>query len=44
MTETFEHLFGGWKLARARLIESAIIVLACIATFAVMWVKSGSQV
>ena len=25
---------------RARLIESAIIVLACIATFAVMWVKS----
>ena len=27
---------------RARLIESAIIVLACIATFAVMWIKSGS--
>jgi hypothetical protein len=27
---------------RARLIESAIIVLACIATFAVMWIKSGA--
>lgn len=27
---------------RQQHIETAIIVLACIATFAVMWIKSGT--